>query len=193
MNGIAEEPGIQSPGQEDMMKRMALIVALIAAAAICFGTLPAAASALTLNKYEAQILKLVNAERAKRDLAPVGINGKLTKAARAHSAEMAAKRYFAHNSANGERWSSRLIRFGYTPSGCRYWKVGENIFWGGGLAASPVNVVDRWMASTAHRQVILTRAFRGAGIGAVRCDAGYGSCNGPVWFFTLDLGRRILL
>lgn len=175
-----------------MGKRMAVIAALIAVALMSFAVMPAAAPALTLNKYETQILKLVNAERTKRGLAPVGINEKLTRAARSHSAEMGARQYFSHNSANGERFSSRIIRFGYTPYRCRYWKVGENIFWGSGLVASPVNVVDRWMSSPAHRGVILTSTFRSAGIGAVRCASGYSSCDGTVWFFTLDLGRRIL-
>ena len=47
------------------------------------------------------------------------------------------------------------------------------------------------MKSKAHRAVILTKAFRDLGVGAVKTDDGYGNVDGPVWFFTLDLGRRI--
>ena len=47
------------------------------------------------------------------------------------------------------------------------------------------------MKSPAHRAVILTRAFRDIGVGAVKTTDGYGSIDGTVWFFTLDLGRRI--
>jgi uncharacterized protein YkwD len=43
--------------------------------------------------------------------------------------------------------------------------------------------------STMHRDVILAKDFREIGVGAVSTD-GYGSIDGMVWFFTLDLGRR---
>ena len=46
------------------------------------------------------------------------------------------------------------------------------------------------MASSTHRAVILTKDFRDMGVGAVSCD-GYGTVDGKVWFFTLDLGRRV--
>ena len=52
-------------------------------------------------------------------------------------------------------------------------------------------VVDSWMKSPAHRAVILTRTFRDIGVGAVKTEDGYGSIDGVVWFFTLDMGRRI--
>lgn len=174
-----------------MRKRIAVTALLIAVASLFLVTLPAVASAVTLNKYEKQVLALVNKERAARHLAKLTVSTKLTKAARAHSTEMGRKQYFTHDSTSGESWSNRIIRFGYTKSGYRYWKVGETLFWGAGLYSSPVNVVDEWMASPAHRKVILTKVFRNAGIGAVRCSGGYGECTEDVWFFTLDLGRRI--
>jgi uncharacterized protein YkwD len=149
------------------------------------------ASAVTLNKYEKQVLALVNKERATRHLSKLTVNTKLMKAARAHSTQMGRKQYFTHKSASGQSWSKRIIRFGYKKRGYRYWKVGENLFWGAGLYSSPVNVVDEWMASRAHRKVILTKVFRNAGVGAVKCSGGYGGCTEDVWFFTLDLGRRI--
>jgi uncharacterized protein YkwD len=176
-----------------MNKRIAVTALLIAVASVFLVTLPAMASAVTLNDYEKQVLALVNKERTTRHLARLTVNAKLTSAAREHSTEMGLMQYFAHDSASGETWSKRIIRFGYTPKGCRYWKAGETIFWGAGLYSSPVNVVDEWMASPGHRRVILTKVFRNAGVGAVRSSAGYGECTADVWFFTLDLGRRIAL
>lgn len=174
-----------------MNKRIAVTALMIAFATLFLVTLPSAAPAsVTLNDYEKQVLALVNKERAERHLAKLTINTKLTTAARAHSTEMGLMQYFAHNSASGEAWSRRIIRFGYTPKGYRYWKAGETLFWGAGLFSSPVNVVDEWMASPAHKKAILTKVFRNAGVGAVRCD-GYGECTEDVWFFTLDMGRRI--
>ena len=35
--------------------------------------------------------------------------------------------YYSHNSYNGEPFSSRLKRNGYTPQSGRYWTMAENI------------------------------------------------------------------
>jgi uncharacterized protein YkwD len=171
------------------MKR-SMVVILIAI--VCSLTLAAPALASTsLNSYEKQLLALVNKQRAKYHLTQLRVNTRLTYAARAHSAEMGAEKYFSHSSASGEKWSSRIIRYGYTQKGFSYWRAGENIYYGSGLNSSPCLVIKAWMASKAHRAVILTKAFRDIGIGAVKTDSGFGNCEGTVWFFTLDLGRRI--
>ncbi len=104
---------------------------------------------------------------------------------------MGELKYFAHGSASGQKWQSRVIRSGYVRRGYRYWKAGENIYYGSGLWSSPVACVDGWMKSREHRAVILTRAFRDVGIGAVKTTTGYGDIDGAVWFFTMDVGRRI--
>ena len=88
-------------------------------------------------------------------------------------------------------WSSRIIRCGYTRKGYRYWRAGENIYYGSGLYSSPLAVVRAWMKSPAHRAVILTKAFRDVGVGAVKTSSGFRGIDGTVWFFTLDVGRRI--
>ncbi len=149
------------------------------------------AFAVPLNSYEKQVLTLVNKQRAKHHLKRLWVNDKLMVAAREHSAEMGEKQYFAHDSKSGEKWSRRIIRCGYKRSGYRFWKAGENIYYGSGVYSSPRVVVKAWMASKPHRAVILTKAFRNIGIGAVKTENGYRSCKGDVWFFTLDLGRRI--
>lgn len=175
-----------------MKARCGIAVMLVALAALIFAAVPATAPAsITLNSYEKQIMTLVNQKRAKHGLAKLRISGKLVKAARAHSADMGTQQYFEHNAPGGETWSQRIIRFGYTREGYRFWKAGENIFWGSGLLSSPTYVVNTWMHSDAHRAVILTKSFREIGIGAVKHADGYLDCTSPAWFFTLDLGRRI--
>jgi uncharacterized protein YkwD len=148
-------------------------------------------AAVSLNKYEKQLVAEVNKQRAKRGLCKLRVNVKLVSAARAHSADMSQRKYFDHNSPDGECWSSRIVRYGYTRKGCRYWKAGENLYLGAGLFSSPYVVVKSWMSSKRHRTVILTSKFRDIGVGAVKTEDGYGSIDGVVWFFTLDLGRRI--
>jgi uncharacterized protein YkwD len=175
-----------------MKKRAAIFVLLVAV----LGTLclagPAVAST-TLNKYEKQLLAQVNKQRTKRGLSQLRLNRKLVASAREHSADMGARKYFEHNTPapNSECWSARIIRCGYTNKGYRYWKAGENIYYGSGLYSSPVAVVAAWMKSKVHRTVMLTRAFRDIGVGAVKTNDGYGKIDGTVWFFTLDLGRRV--
>ena len=175
-----------------MKTRWGMIVCI--AVLLAFAVLPATALATPapLNSNEQMLLTLVNKERTKRGLAKVHINARLLTAARAHSKEMGTRQYFSHDSANGESFSKRLIRYGYKRSGYSYWKVGEDIYYGSGLSSSPVAVVAAWMASPGHRAVILTKAFRDIGVGAVVCSSGYANCTHPVTFFTLDLGRRKL-
>jgi uncharacterized protein YkwD len=150
-----------------------------------------ASTPLTLTKLEQQVVNLVNQKRASHGLVKLRVNSKLETAARAHSKEMGSKQYFSHDSASGETFARRVIRYGYTRSGYSYWAAGENIAWGSGLYATANAVVNSWMKSPAHRAVILTRKFRDVGLGAVVCDNGYGSCASPVTFFTMDAGRRI--
>ena len=174
-----------------MKKRFGIVLIMVALVTLFLATLPTAAPALTLNSYEKQVVSLINKQRAKRDLPKVRVHAKLVNAARAHSTDMAGQKYFRHSSLSGETFSRRVIRHGYKRSGYSYWKVGENIAWGSGLYSSPKVIVQAWMKSKAHRNVILTKRFRDIGVGAVKCEDGFGECEGVVWFFTLDMGRRI--
>jgi uncharacterized protein YkwD len=174
-----------------MKTRCGIVILLVALATVLFASMPAAAPAsVTLNSYEQQLMKAVNHERTKRGLVALRLNASLTNAARSHSADMGVRQYFAHNTLRAETWSQRIVNHGYTRTNYRVWKAGENIAWGANIYSSPVVVVDEWMHHSMHRAVILTTGFREIGVGAVKCD-GYGSVDGTVWFFTLDLGRRI--
>jgi uncharacterized protein YkwD len=170
-------------------KRLVVLICMIALAVALAAPATASAS-VTLTKLEKQIVTLVNKKRAARGLAKLRVNAKLVKASRSHSREMGNQQYFAHDSASGESFAGRLIRFGYTREGCSAWSAGENIAWGTGLYSTAQHTVNVWMKSAAHRKVMLTAKFRDLGIGAVVCKDGYSGCSNPVTFFTLDLGRR---
>ena len=177
-----------------MRKRLGIAVLLVALSALILAAVPGAAPAqTTLNSYEKQLVQRVNKVRAAHHLAPLVVRASLVRSARVHSADMGARQYFAHNDPDGVTWVARILRSGYTRTGYRVWKVGENIQWAEGLMASPVLVVDAWMRSPMHRAVILTTAFRDIGVGAVQAaDGGGQTADGrSAWFFTLDLGRRI--
>ena len=58
-----------------------------------------------------------------------------------------------------------MRRFGYTPKGFSYWKVGGNIAWHSGPEPEPGNMFNGWMNSPHHRSNILAKDFRQIGIG----------------------------
>ena len=140
---------------------------------------------IQLNFEEKRTLELHNRTRVDRGLRALCVSPILTKAARAHSSEMIQKHYFSHNSANGESFSSRLKRYGYTPNGYRSWTVGENI---AGGHASPEATMNAWMNSSGHRSNILASKFREVGIGVVK-GSHEGRADYPM--YTVDFGARI--
>lgn len=169
-----------------------LLIMLAAALLAVLVVLPATASAsITLTTKEMKVVTLINQIRADAGLAKLCVKPSLVRAARSHSAEMGAKQYFGHDSFNGDSFAKRLVSHGYVKEGYRIWKAGENVAWGGGLFSTPEIVVDNWMHSDGHRAVILTKSFRNIGIGVKKCEDGFGGSNDPVFFFTLDLGRRV--
>jgi uncharacterized protein YkwD len=119
----------------------------------------------------------MNEARAAHGLAPLRLDPRLQRAARAHSGDMLRRNYFAHGP-----FASRLARFGVRGP-----RVGENLAWGVGAGADAREVVRRWLASPRHRANLLRRGFRRVGIGAASGTfAGY---NGAV-VLTADFAGR---
>ena len=111
------------------------------------------------------LLAAMNGVRGAHGLAPLRADARLGRAARAHSADMVRRQYFAHGPV-----ASRLARFGV-----RGWTVGENLAWGVGAAARAQAIVGLWLASPGHRANLLRPGFRRVGIGLVAGPfAGYG-------------------
>ena len=132
---------------------------------------------IKLNAKEQSTLTLHNEARKSRGLRLLCVHPALTEAARAHSADMIRKDYFAHGSVG-----TRLERHGY------HWRTyGENIAWGSGRYASPANTFRRWMDSPGHKANILNRRFREIGVGTAS-----GTYNGHenVTMYTVDFGTR---
>jgi len=143
----------------------------------------------SLTTPERTVLSLINNARAARGLHRLRLRASLSRAARAHSVSMLRLDYFSHSSASGETFAQRIMRYGYSRSGCSYWGAGEVIGWGaGGTAGSARAIFRAWLRSTAHRTVIFTRRWRDIGIGRA-----WGTYAGiaDVRMFTVDLGRRI--
>ena len=123
----------------------------------------------------------INAIRTAHGLAPIRTTKQLRVAAQRHSEDMVRRGYFAHVSPSGLNVSERVRRAGY-----RYERVGENIGWGTGSAGTPGAIVQAWMNSPPHRAIILTAAFREAGVGIAE-GAPQGGAGKT---YVLDVGRR---
>ncbi len=111
-------------------------------------------------------LCLLNAERARRRLAPLTRNALLDAAAIRQSRDMVARQYFAHESPGGTDATDRIRATGYLR-GAAAWIVGENLAWGTGSLATPRGIVTAWMTSPGHRQNVLRARYREIGLGIV--------------------------
>jgi uncharacterized protein YkwD len=89
------------------------------------------------------------------------IDSHLIRAARAHTADMLHRQYFAHGSISNRAQAA----------GARGPLYGENLAWVTGLTARWV--VEHWLASPSHRSVLLRPGFRRVGIGI-----GFGTFGG---------------
>jgi uncharacterized protein YkwD len=128
-------------------------------------------------------LRLLNAARAAHGLAPLRLDTDLARAARAHSADMVARRYFAHVSPSGAGLGARVARTGWTR-GRRRWRLAEDLAWGTGSLATPPGVVAAWLRSPPHRHNILRPDLRRVGIG-IASGTPFGRAGAT---FTADLG-----
>jgi uncharacterized protein YkwD len=109
--------------------------------------------------FQQELLRLTNAERAKRGLKPLSLSTKLSQAAQNHASDMVQRRYFDHTSPDGSKPRDRAKAVGYIGS-----YVGENIAAG---QTSANAVVASWMESKGHRDNILNKNFKEIGFGYV--------------------------
>ncbi|MEU6682793.1 CAP domain-containing protein [Streptomyces sp. NPDC046832] len=124
---------------------------------------------------EAQVLALVNKERAAAGCAPLTANDRLTRAADDYSDVMARSGVMSHTGPDGSTMTTRIEAAGYEWS-----TLGENIAQGQADAAS---VMKSWMNSPGHRANILNCSFKELGVGVHFGD------GGPWWTQDFGAGR----
>ncbi|MBA5223211.1 CAP domain-containing protein [Streptomyces griseoaurantiacus] len=120
---------------------------------------------------EAQVLALVNEERANAGCRPVAANSALRDLAADFSEDMAARSFFDHTDPSGNDPWDRAEAAGVSGLG------GENIARGQATAQA---VMDSWMNSPGHRANILNCDFKTLGVGVHFAE------GGPWW--TQDFG-----
>lgn len=117
------------------------------------------ALANTVTEYEAEVVRLVNIERAKNGLEPLTMNWELSRVARYKSQDMHDRGYFSHTSPTYGSPFNMIRNFGIS-----YRTAGENIAMG---YNTPQAVVTGWMNSSGHRANILNSSFTQIGVGYV--------------------------
>ncbi|WP_020552764.1 CAP domain-containing protein [Embleya scabrispora] len=118
----------------------------------------------------AEVVSLVNQERAKAGCPALTVNTKLTAAALQHSQDMAAHANMSHTGSDGSGPGERITRAGYI-----WTTYGENVAYG---YSTPQLVMTGWMNSPGHRQNILNCSFKEIGVGLA----------GPNSYWTQDFG-----
>lgn len=124
------------------------------------------------SSYAAEVVRLVNVERAKYNLAPLTMDKALSAAAQIRAQEANSK--FSHTRPNDKSCFTVLAE-----QGISYRAAGENIAKG---QQSPAQVVQAWMDSPGHRANILGD-YTKIGVGVTQASGGF---NGYAWaqFFT---------
>jgi uncharacterized protein YkwD len=117
----------------------------------------------------AQVLALVNDERATAGCKPLAEEAGLTKAAQDYSDEMSAQNFFSHTSLDGTTFDQRIKNAGYSKPGA------ENIAKG---QTSADQVMEAWMNSEGHRANILNCALTKLGVGVTTKG----------WYWVQDFG-----
>lgn len=87
---------------------------------------------------------------------------RLTAAAQRHANDMLNNAVDGHIGSDGSSPQARIADAGYTGIG----STGEIVYWGTGSAATPSAALDLWMASPAHRAIILDCAYTAGGFAA---------------------------
>ena len=110
---------------------------------------------------EKEMVALINASRATRNVYALVADGKLRVVAEAHSRDMFLRRYFSHVTPEGKDGADRMKQAGLVFS----W-AGENL----GYAADIATVHEGFMNSDNHRRNIVDPEFHKVGVGVI--DAG---------------------
>ena len=122
------------------------------------GQAPAEAGAGAEQQVLGRIVALTNAERARVGVAPLVGDPRLTAVAQRYTEVMAATACFGHACGPTPQLGARVAAAG----GARWGFLGENVAAG---QPTPERAVAAWMASPAHRAVLLDPEFTALGVG----------------------------
>lgn len=133
-----------------------------AAADRCPGATSVPASG-TQDDASAAIVCLVNAEREQRGLHRLHGDRRLHAVAVRQATDMVRRSYFSHVTPGGSDFGDRVRAAGYGRG--HSWHAGETLAWGTQSRATPAVIVEEWLASPHHRDILLDPQYRELAVG----------------------------
>jgi len=135
------------------MKRiLSVLAALFTLSLLCGAFAPTAAAAIDTAGYAAEVVSLLNAERAAAGKAALQFGSKkLNDAAMQRAKEFAANPSIDHKRPDGRSFSTVFAEYGVTWTAC-----GENLAAGQG---TPAQAIAGWMGSEDHRKNMLGELY----------------------------------
>jgi len=147
---------------------LSLLAAIIARFYLLYTAPPSPEKVSGLTAREAEILGLVNQERARAGQPPLKFSPRLAVIARGHSYDMALRHYLAHNSPDGVAPAERIA-----GAGIGYHAVGENVYMDDADPADmPRRAMNGWLKSPAHHANIVSGTFTETGVGIAQSADG---------------------
>ncbi len=99
--------------------------------------------------------------------------------------------FFGHESVDGTTFSERIKRY-YSSRGFRSWSVGEALIASPDRKTAASSIVEAWMNSPPHREILLSPSWRDVGIDALYAPTAPGAFgNAATIAVTADFGLRI--
>ncbi len=124
----------------------------------------------------AEILRLLNEQRAAYGLPALAWNGILAQAAQRHADDCYARGYCGHTGSDGSTYRERIIREGYDPV-----RWSECWAWYGSAEQAVAMWMDEVPPNDPHRRTILSTYLTEVGVGVV-------PGNGRGYYFIADFG-----
>lgn len=154
---------------------------------------PTRGEAATTTSVATQMQRLVVAEinvvRRSHGRAHLTLSTQLTRAGQEHARELALAGYFSHDWSDGTPFARWIRRF-YPVAGGRSWSAAENLEWSA-QELTAGQAVELWLASPAHRRILLDKRWRQIGLGVIRANGAGGIYGGQsVVIMAAEFGLR---
>jgi uncharacterized protein YkwD len=138
---------------------------------------------------EPAIAGAINSFRRRHRLRSLAIAAPLARAGDAHARALAVAGLFTHAWPDGRPFV-RWIPGYYPHAGHRRWTAGENLLWSAG-EITPQSALSLWLASPAHRRLLLSATWHEIGIGVVHAERAAGAYGGQnVYIVAAEFGAR---
>jgi uncharacterized protein YkwD len=144
------------------------------------------ASSLSSPDQHAALLCAINAERTARGMPGAAAADQLASAAQRDAQDMVARRFFAHVTPEGTTLAERVHATGWM-NGTSDWSLAEAIGWAQEPLDTTATIVQAWLDSPPHRDVLLDPTSDEVGIGVA---PGVPLAPGGGATYVVDFGTR---